>query len=228
MHHLKEEERQKINTPATPVTDGIKIIYYTDPLCCWSWAMQPQWQKFLERLGAKPDITYIMGGLLPSWKSYNDTVNSIRKPAQMGPEWMHAKYVSGVDIDDRIWITDPPASSFPACIAVKSAEQQSKAFGEKYLCLARQAVMQHSLNIARTSVLTDLAENLATAEASFDTSLFHADLNSRGLEAFKKDWQQTKYLGITRFPTLVFKLPGRPPVKLTGYQPYENLMKTLK
>jgi len=206
----------------------MEIIYYTDPLCCWSWAMEPQWRRFLDTIDPTPNITYIMGGLIPSWKSFNDPLTSIRKPVHMGPEWMHARHVSGVDIDSRIWIADPPSSSFPACIAVKSAQLQSPAFGEQYLHLARQAVMQQGRNIARTEALTDLAATLATTNPDFDTQLFSEDLLTRGLEAFKKDWQQTKYLGITRFPTLVFKVPGHSPIMLTGYQPYENLLNIMQ
>ncbi|HEY6900977.1 MAG TPA: DsbA family protein, partial [Puia sp.] len=81
---------------------GVEVIYYTDPLCCWSWAMEPQWKRFVDETGIT--ITYKMGGLLPSWNNFNDKLNSIRKPIQMGPEWMHAKYLSGAEIDNRIWI----------------------------------------------------------------------------------------------------------------------------
>jgi predicted DsbA family dithiol-disulfide isomerase len=70
---------------------------------------------------------------------------------------MHARHFSGVYIDDRIWITDPPASSFPACIAVKSAELQGAACGSQYLALARRAVMVDNKNIARLEVLLELA-----------------------------------------------------------------------
>ena len=98
------------NISAAQEADGIEIVFYTDPLCCWSWAIRPQWQRFLSSLGGPVKVSYKMAGLLPSWKHFNDTVNSLSKPIQMGPEWMHARVISGVDIDDRIWIIDPPAS----------------------------------------------------------------------------------------------------------------------
>jgi predicted DsbA family dithiol-disulfide isomerase len=166
-----------------------------------------------------------MGGLLPSWKNFNDSVNSIGKPIQMGPEWLHAKYVSGVEIDDRLWITDPPASSFPGCIAVKAAELQSKDFGSLYLSLLRESVMLKSRNIARTEVLLELAAVLASSNPFFDVPTFRNDLNGRGRDAFRSDWQEVKYLGITRFPTLVFKRAGRQSLLLSGFQSYDNLLK---
>ena len=73
--------------------------------------MQPQWKKLLKDLqSSNVVVKYKMGGLLPSWKHFSDSVNSIQKPIQMGPEWMHARALSGTEINDRIWITDPPAS----------------------------------------------------------------------------------------------------------------------
>ncbi len=54
---------------------GIEITLYTDPLCCWTWGMQPQWKKFLKDLeGIGIVIKYKMGGLLPSWKHFSDNV----------------------------------------------------------------------------------------------------------------------------------------------------------
>jgi putative protein-disulfide isomerase len=202
----------------------VDIVYYTDPLCCWSWAMEPQWEKVCREHGDRLKVTYKMGGLLPSWQMYSDERNSIRKPVHMGPEWMHARHVSGVFIDDGIWITDPPASSFPACIAVKSAALQSAAWGARYLFLARRAVMTERRNIARLEVLLSLAEELAACpEAGFNVDLFREDLDGRGVAAFRSDWQEVRYLGINRFPTLIIRKTDHPAAMLCGYQGYEQL-----
>jgi predicted DsbA family dithiol-disulfide isomerase len=146
----------------------------------------------------------------------------------MGPEWMHAGHLSGVDIDNSIWITDPPSSSFPACIAVKSAELQSKESGARYLYLLREAVMLKCRNIARTAVLLELASDLSGTDPSFDPFLFRQDLLSgKGLEAFKTDWQETKYRGITRFPTFVLKSPAHNPTLLSGFHTFDSLLKAI-
>ena len=202
----------------------MEVIYYTDPLCCWSWVMEPQWRRFRLQMGDRLTVRYKMGGLLPSWGLFHDSTNAIRRPAQMGPEWMHAKHISGVDLDPRLWSIDPPASSFPACIAVKSAELQSPFFGEFYLGLAREAAMLRLKNIARTEVLTGLADELGKTYKDFDPAIFRRDLGEAGQDAFKRDWQEIKYTGISRFPAFVFKVPGRSPILLSGYQTYEELL----
>jgi len=207
--------------------DGVEVIFYTDPLCCWSWAMDPDWERLRNEYGLP--VVYKMIGLLPAWEFFHDSIHSVRKPVQMGPEWVHAREVSGRPIADRIWIEDPPASSFPACIAVKCAEEQSPAFGAMYLHIAREAVMVHSRNIAETRVLIDLAHSLAQKERNFDPFAFRdLLLGPRGRELFRQDFQQAQYLGIRRTPTLVFKSPGKNSVMLQGYTKYEGLCSTLK
>jgi len=218
---VKEALSNSIN--GSGKADGVEVTFYTDPLCCWSWAIRPQWEQLREELEGSIGVTYKMAGLLPSWNHFSDALNSISKPKHMGPEWMHAKVVSGTHINNQIWITDPPASSFPACIAVKCAGLQSKEAEDKYLYLLQKAIMIDSMNIARTSVLLDVA---AAMPGTFDLLSFREDLfNDRGKEAFRRDMQECKYLGITRLPTFVFRRAGRPSLMVSGYQSYKALKK---
>lgn len=206
--------------------DVIELIFYTDPLCCWSWAMQPQWKKFLGQLrGHNVSVTYKMAGLLPSWKHFNDSLNSIRTPAQMGPEWMHAGKVSGTVINGRIWITDPPASSFPACIAVKCAELQAVPIGGHFLNLLREAVMVKGKNIAKGDILLEIASTLEDEYPEFDFKQFRNDLfGERGKKAFEKDVKEWKYLNASRLPAILFKSQNKGSMLLCGYQSYESLV----
>ncbi len=204
--------------------DDVEVTFYTDPLCCWSWAMVPAWDRLMAELGNRLKVCYKMGGLLPSWKHFEDAVHSINRPSQMGPEWMHAAHLSGVTINSQVWITDPPASSYPACIAVKCVQLQSELFVEKFLHFLRKAVMLESKNIAKTAVLLDAGWLLHDEYPYFDLFRFRDDLlGNPGKEAFKKDLQEVKYLGINRFPTLVVRRSGGSSRILTGYQTHESL-----
>jgi putative protein-disulfide isomerase len=206
----------------------INITYYTDPLCCWSWAFEPEWQKLLTHFEDKITWRYCMGGLLPSWNNYHDVINSISKPLQMGPMWMHAAELTGVQIRHDIWATDPPASSYPACIAVKSAGLQSRAAEEKYLFLLRQACMLLGKNIAKADVLVEIADELHIDEnIRFDPILFKKHLlGSEGREAFRKDLQEVKYRGINRFPSLIIKDANTAKL-VTGYRSFETVAEIL-
>ena len=212
------------NNLSGSTTDSVEMIFYTDPLCCWSWAMEPDWQQLRQEYGGVLRVSYKMGGLIPSWQHFQDTANAISRPSQMGPEWMQAASLTGAKINNQIWINDPPASSYPACIAVKSAQLQSESLAEAYLHMLWEAVMVENKNIARTEVLLELAEWLSMRYPDFNLFQFKNDLlGEKGKEEFRKDLQEAKYLNINRFPTLIIKYNGRPSVMLTGYQSYGTL-----
>jgi predicted DsbA family dithiol-disulfide isomerase len=215
-------------SPELQSGSAIDIVYYTDPLCCWSWALEPQLVRLEKEWPGKINWRYCMGGLLPFWGHYVDTYNSIQRPAQMGPLWMHASEMMDVPIAHRIWVEDPPASSYPACIAVKCAELQSAEAGRLYLHFVRKAVMLYGWNIARHKVLQQVAECVAGINKTFSVTQFEEDMqNDRGLEAFRKDLQEVKYHGINRFPTLLIKRTGSPAKLVTGFRPAEVLMEII-
>ena len=84
--------------------------------------------------------------------------------------------------------------------------------------------MVEARNIAKTEALLDAAWLLHDEYRDFDLFRFREDLmGDAGKEAFRKDLQDTKYLGISRFPTLVIRRNDRSTVMLTGYQTYDSL-----
>lgn len=228
---VKEKQAgQEDSQQAIKQADQLEVIYYTDPLCCWSWAMEPQLRKLQFKFRDKIAWRNCMSGLLPGWKDYHDEINSVTRPIQMGPVWMHAQQVSGMPMNTLIWMRDPPASSYPACIAVKCATLQSDKCGERYLRLLREALMLREKNISKQNVLIEIAhELLEEPKYNFDIRKFKIDLkNDNGLEAFRKDLQEVQYHHINRFPTLVLKNPGHSGILLTGYRPYSALLEAVK
>lgn len=204
------------------IAGRVAITYYTDPLCCWSWAQEPQWRRFRFEYQNNISWRYCMGGLIPDWKHFVDPVHAVSRPAQMGPLWMEAAHLSGMPIQNKIWAFDPPASSYPACIAVKSAEEQSSAAGEAYLRLLREAIMIREKNISSRTILIELAEELAAEYPSvFNVQQFVSDMEGEpGLEKFRSDLNEVRTKNIKRFPALVFRRQGHEPLLLQGYRPY--------
>jgi putative protein-disulfide isomerase len=211
--------------------DCVEITFYTDPLCCWSWAFEPQWRRLQYEFGDRIVYRYVMSGLLPGWKNYNDPLYSVSRPMQMGPFWHEASLKSGMEIYDKIWVEDPPASSYPACIAVKCAELQSKVAGVKYLRMVREAVMLQGENIARQDILTNIAKALAHKHPGLlDMERFLQDLTvtDYGIEAFRKDLNEVQNRNISRFPTLIMRSSNKPTIMITGYRPYPVLLDAIK
>jgi putative protein-disulfide isomerase len=225
---VKRKTRRSEKQSPSPA-DLLEIIYYTDPLCCWSWAFEPQWRRLLYEFKGKIKYRYCMGGLLPSWDNYNDSLNSVSRPIQMGPVWMHAKQLSGMPFEQNIWMADPPSSSYPACIAVKCAALQSAHFEDIYLRKLREAVMMSGENISKRNVIINVAERLATVEKQFSVGKFENDLqNDEVMDLFRKDLQEVKYHNISRFPSLVIRNAKNKAILISGYRPYSILIDAIK
>lgn len=220
---VTKQKSQEVNKN-TSAADRLEIQYFTDPLCCWSWAFESAWQRLQEDYSC--NITYRMGGLLSDWKNYHDHINAVSKPLQMGPVWMQARQVSGTIINDRIWFTDPPASSYPACVAIKAAGRQSAEVEKQYLFLLREAVMVKEKNIARKPVLLQIAKVLSDkVPGLLDYDQFERDLSDpHVINAFKADLQEVSYRNINRFPTLLVRSARQKgALIITGNRPYEAI-----
>ena len=226
---IKRKRDTMPDESTTKHADLLEVTYYTDPLCCWSWAFEPQWRQLLSDFEGKIKYRYCMGGLLPGWKNYNDSLNSVSRPIQMGPVWMHAKQLSGIPMEPNIWMLDPPSSSYPACLAVKCASFQSLKAEELLLKMLREAVMTKSENISKETVLFILAERLAACEPEFDVNRFKEDMKSdHAIESFRKDLQEVQYHQINRFPSLVIRNQMNKAILISGYRPYPVLLDAIK
>lgn len=206
--------------------DRIEVLCFTDPLCCWSAALQPHLEKLKNEFPGNIHIRYCMSAMIADWNTYNDPLFSVQKPIQMGPVWMEARHTTGADIHDHIWVSDPPSSSFPACLAVKTAEIQSSQAADQMLFALREAVMKKGLNIAKESVISAVAEELAALmPGEFDLERFKREYNqSECRNLLRQDLKEVKLHQVGRFPTLIVRKKGYQSVMLTGYRPYETLV----
>ncbi|WP_276496228.1 DsbA family protein [Pontibacter litorisediminis] len=223
---LNRENKQEESTHA----GSVEIEVYTDPLCCWSWALEPQWRKLRFLYQGRLKWRYRMGGLVPNWDAFSDPMNAVSRPLQMGPLWMEARYTSGMPLKDKVWFDNPPSSSYPSCIAVKAAELQSPMAAENYLRRVREAVMLHGQNIAEWEVLLKASKELAQAQPGMlDADRFSEDINgSEARKAFEEDLKQVRLHNISRFPTLTMRREGAGEgVMIVGYRPYEALEQAL-
>lgn len=206
--------------------DRIEIEYFTDPLCCWSWAFEPHWRRFVNEHKDSIRWRYRMGGMITDWSNYSDPMNDITRPAQMAPLWLQVKYTTHTDINPDIWIEDPPQTSIPACLAVKCAEIQSQAAADVLLLTLRKAVMTQKKNIAKKAVILELANEIEQNYKVLDYAKFVSDFeNNSALTALKTDLQKAKLADIGRFPTITMQKADQPKgLLVVGYRPYSVLV----
>jgi len=211
------------------IADRLEIVFYTDPLCCWSRAVQLQLDRLKQDWADSLYVRYCMCGLIESWQHYHDAENAVYKPVQMGPLWMQAAHITGVPMKSIVWVADPPQSSYLACTAVKSVQLQDEEAGAVYFRMLQDALMDRGVNIARQTQLIEIAAGLNERFPAFDPERFKQDLvNGEGYRAFNADLAESRARNITRFPTLLISAGTAAGAIITGYKPYTAIIQTIE
>ena len=141
--------------------ETMEVYFFTDPLCPWSWAMEPA----VSALRAREDIEFhsILVGWLPSLAG--------RTVEAVAAEWSDAAAKTRARIDPTYWDRVAPKTSLIACAAVKSAELQGTAKGETLLLAIRRAAFETSADVAAAETLVSLA-----GPAGLQAEMFAGDL----------------------------------------------------
>jgi putative protein-disulfide isomerase len=190
--------------------------------------MLPELLRLESDFREKLTLKYCMGGLIKDWNDFNDPLNNVAHPSQMGPVWMDADIKTGLDIQYGLWVNDPPSSSYPACIAVKTAELQSDFAGKAYFRSITAAAMQQGENISKSEVLINTARSLASEYPDdFKLEAFLRDYNQESSRnAFRTDLKQVRFNQIGRFPSLTYAYQEKKLI-ITGYRSYQVLFNAL-
>ena len=203
----------------------IEVAYHTDPACPWSWALEPVVRKLMLEFAGKLRWTFVMGGLGRSLP---------REPAsraEMIEEWLRVSADTQAPLDPLVWAEGAIDSTYPACMAVKAAEEIAGDRGYGYLRRLREALMCERRKIDHTEALAEEAR-----AAGLDVERFRSGLRSHAItEAFAADLERTEALASTiggpvdrasrgaggaPLPTVVFRGAGAAR-EVAGHQPYE-------
>ncbi|WP_436934004.1 DsbA family oxidoreductase [Halovenus marina] len=175
----------------------VTLTEFTDPFCTWCWGVEPVLRRIEETYGDQVAVEFVMGGLVADFESFRDPANDVTEPADVAPHWEEASRRHGMPVDSAVWTTDPPRSSYPACIAYEAAEFQGRDVAHRYLRRLREAFATERRNIGKREVLVSLAD-----EVGLDTERFRAALHGdRARAAFEEDRTYTREQGVTTFPT---------------------------
>ena len=175
--------------------------------------------------GDELEWTFVMGGLA----------------RELGPEgmvrqWLDASGESGMPTDPRVWFEGPIRSSYPACMAVKAAQEQGPAAAAGYLRALREGIVALRRKLDTTEALVEAARG-----ARLDPERFRIDLSSHAIvEAFGKDLDEARDVpevvrragkvrcsepvGEERVPFPAFRFQGEGADQWTcGFRPYEAM-----
>ena len=156
---------------------AVHVTYYTDPASPESWGDEPALRRVLARFGEEVSISYVMGGFA---RRIDDPLRMLRAVLDVAAE-------SEMPADPRLWLEHPPASSYPACLAVKAAAEQGR--DGAYLRRAREGLMCERRKLDNADALVDLAR----AVDGIDVARFAIDLASNAIvERFSADLERTR------------------------------------
>lgn len=175
--------------------------YFTDPFCPWSWVAEPLLRRLLTEFGDQVAITYVIGGM----------EHALQDRTAFLAEWVKAAAESGMPIDPRGLIEDPPAATNPAGLAVKAVSEQADP--GPFLRRLREAIMVERRRVDRGDALLDVARETVPA---LRLDLLGVAFGSNAIvEALGADLERARGVGL---PTLRFADGG----EVTGDDPYEG------
>jgi putative protein-disulfide isomerase len=109
----------------------VSATVLTDPYCPWSWAAEPQLRRLQIEFGDSLAYTFVIVGL--------------HRQIQ-GPEagalplaCLDAAAESGMPVDPRVFLRDPPSSTHPAGLAIAAVYEQRDP--EPFIRRLREAIM---------------------------------------------------------------------------------------
>ena len=180
--------------------------------------MQPALLRLEVELGSELVLEPVMGGL----------ARQFGEPLPLVSEWLEAAAESGMPVDPRLWIEGGPASSYPACLAVKAAAEQGRAVERAYLRVLQRGFACERRKLDTADALVEAGRGVSgmnverlriDLQSNAITELFGADLD-RAAEAGARGGREQ---GRAPLPSLEFRSVDGEVQGTYGFQPYEAL-----
>ncbi|MEE9164616.1 MAG: methyltransferase domain-containing protein, partial [Thermoplasmata archaeon] len=187
-----------------------------DPLCWWSWGLEPVLRRLKEVYGDNLEVVYRMGGVfddIDDWRGHygvdeESTVTWVRESVG----------ITGNPVEPDFYRKSGCTTTYPACLAFKAAEAQNPHRAERYFRRQMEA-FQLEARPATEGELVRLAEEVGLDGKRLVHDLYGPEMKA----AFLKDKEAMRTEKVN-FLSLLIEADGQRTVKGEVFtaKPYEE------
>ncbi len=160
---------------------AVSTTYFTDPYCPWSWAAEPALRRLQSAFDV--EVRYVMAGLAREI--------DLTRARELALATLDAASEAGVPVDARVWLRDPPKSTYPASIAVHAVAEQVDT--GPYLRRLREAILLEGRRMGGPEALLEAAREVRIP----DLERLKIDFGSHAmLERFGADLELARSLDV--------------------------------
>lgn len=204
------------------MTMPIRIDFYTDPYCAWSWALEPEVRE-IERLeGAGVTWHLRMKPLIRDLAAIGATGEDIAH------KWDHIAAITGADIDASLWGTRPPNSTLPADRATKIAARFGPDRERAFVHELRPMLMLQGLSADDEATLLEAARRAGIDVEAFRAALGDPAAGKAADEAIAEDERAAEAEGIKATPALVLRNGEGDRVVIEGLRDAELIRRAIQ
>jgi len=188
--------------PIVADVGAVSATVFTDPYCPWSWAAEPKLRRLQVEFGDQLAYTFVTVGLRRTIEPAD--------ARELAVACLDAAAESGMPVDPRVFLRDPPTSTHPAGLAVAAVSEQADP--APFIRRLREAIMLEGRRMDTAPALLDAARETG----GLDLERLRVDFGSNAiLERFAADLEHGR--GVTT-PTVEFAGGER----VGGSAPYER------
>lgn len=203
----------------------LKISHFTDPLCFWCYALEPEIRKIRALLADRLDYRIVMGVLSSDVHEFvgSDDWSDLRYEffrIQMTDHLTEAASRVGMPFSPHYLQTCRPEElvSLPLSRAYCAMKMIDEQIAEGYLRRMRECVFAEGRSLGSVDELTELA-----SEFPVDIDRFRSNLTTAAVEPIlERGIIECRMFGVSAFPTLLMEY-GDKRLMVQGYRSYAEL-----
>ena len=207
----------------------LEIAHFTDPLCFWCYAMEPEMRKIRVLLGEQLDYRIVMGVLSSDIGEIigYDEDSELRYEVYRAMLTNYFREVSKMvgmplSLDNMLAHGPDDLISLPLSLAYCAMKMIDEDVAEAYLRRMRECVFAEGRSLSSVEEQVDLA-----AEFPIDAGQFRDNLDSPEVATVLQEGvDECRMYGITAFPTLIIKWGDRR-IAAQGYHTFEELKQAI-